>query len=291
MRRVVLALAAAAVLVLLALGGNTALRVRGWTPGTDTPAERLALLAPSWQLALPAAAKGAAPVAVLLSGCDGPHDNMALWSDVLTGAGWAALILDSHAPRGLNAYQQWRLVCSGQELTGAERAGDIAVALAALGGMDGVDADRAVLLGASHGGWAVGELLALANAGAPPPGLTAWPEPPTRTLERVRGAVLLYPYCGFASGAAGGWDHPAPVLTVLAARDRIVDTDDCLAEAAALAGRGIPTRTLVVDADHGFDQRERSALSPLTFDEAATARAEEAVEQFVAMLFAERSTP
>ena len=33
-------------------------------------------------------------------------------------------------PRGLTDYELWRLVCSGQYLTGAERAGDVTVALA-----------------------------------------------------------------------------------------------------------------------------------------------------------------
>lgn len=131
-----------------------------------------------------------------------------------------------------------------------------------------------LLLGASHGGWAVAELMALAEAGTIPPGLTAWPEPPDDVLSRVAGVVLLYPYCGRASGAAGGWNQPAPVLMLLAGEDEIVSVEACQATARALAAHGVPVEVLVMQgAGHGFDQRARAPASPLSFDARATDRA------------------
>ena len=116
--------------------------------------------------------------------------------------------------------------------------------------------------------------MALAEAGTVPPGLTAWPAPPETLLAQIAGTVLLYPYCGLASGAGAGWDHSAPVLMILAGRDEIVATAPCVDLAEALAARGVPVRwQTLAEAGHGFDQHERSALSPLAFDEGATRRA------------------
>ena len=95
---------------------------------------------------------------MLLSGCDGVHDNMEFWANRLAARGYRALILDSHRPRGLDRFEAWRLVCAGQVLPGAERAGDLAVALAD----PALPAGGRIVLGASHGGWAAMEFLRLA---------------------------------------------------------------------------------------------------------------------------------
>ena len=272
---------AVAALVVLALAANTAVQLSPWRPRAEPPRARAERLAEHWRLRRPPSEERA-PVAVLLSGCDGPADNMALWADMLAGLGWASLILDSHSPRGLDAEPRWRLVCSGQALTGAERAGDVAVALDVLREMEGIDPSRVLLLGASHGGWTTSEFLALAEADAVPPGLAEWPVPPETLLDQIVGAVLLYPYCGAINGARAGWEHPAPVLMILAAQDEIVATEPCVALAGTFAGRGVPTRAETLpEAGHGFDQRERSPLSSLAFDAEATRRATDLVAEFV----------
>ena len=213
--------------------------------------------------------------AVLLSGCDGVHDNMAYWAGVLDHAGRPSLLLDSHGPRGLDRLERWRLVCAGQVLPGAERAGDLAVALAAS------HSGRVALLGASHGGWTVMELLRLLATGEPPPGLTAWPAAPQDLSRRIDRVVLLYPYCGLLNGAdEGDWTSLPPVLLIAAEHDRIVSTPDCEAMAEHLRARGARIDMVVIQgADHGFDQAERSALSPLRLDIAARDAARQLVER------------
>src|SRR6056297_150467 len=160
---------------LLALAVNTWRGAAGRPVSRTTPEARSALLAPAYRIARPDGA-GPFPTLLLFSGCDGPKDNMDRWAAMAVSEGWATVIVDSHGPRGLDDWQLWRLICAGQLLTGQERAGDVAVALSDARALPFVDAGRIALLGASHGGWSVLELLALQGAGKVPPSLTAWPD-------------------------------------------------------------------------------------------------------------------
>ncbi|WP_295047388.1 dienelactone hydrolase [uncultured Paracoccus sp.] len=276
----ILAVTAAVLLLLL---GNTARNAGQWQPLRITPDAALARLEPGWRLMLPPG-PGPHRAAILLSGCDGVHDNMNYWARVMLDHGRAALILDSHGPRGLDRAQSWRAVCAAQVLTGAERAADIAVALQALASDPRLDATDVALLGASHGGWTAMEFLDLAAAGmAPPPGLTDWPAAPAALLARIGPVILLYPYCGVMSGADDArWPPGRAALMILAERDRITDPLACQAMADRLnqGGAGIAVQ-VIAGADHGFDQRERSALSPLEFVQVHTDAATAAVGQLL----------
>ncbi|MDV7143263.1 dienelactone hydrolase family protein [Tropicimonas sp. TH_r6] len=254
----------AAILLFFAL--NTFRHAVGISTLDDTPKRREERLESHWRILRPEGS-GPFPAAILLSGCDGVRDNMTYWAERFVASGRLALIVDSHTPRGLDQLESWRLVCAGQALPGAERAGDLAVALNALGQRADVT-DDVVVLGASHGGWTAMEFVAEASSGEVPPGLTKWPAPPESLLESVTAMVLLYPYCGLLNGAdKAPWPTDLPVLMVLAEEDRIVDTDDCLAMAETLHAGGAKIETEVLaGAGHGFDQQEKSPLSSLTFD-------------------------
>lgn len=279
LKRAALIAAALLVLALAAIGANTVRQWAGLTGRDDEPGLRRAQLAAFWRL-LPAAG-GQAPAggAVLLSGCDGVHDNMDFWAARLARAGRTALILDSHGPRGLDQFDAWRLVCIGQVLTGAERAGDLAAALAG----PPAPAGGTVVLGASHGGWTALEFLRLALTRQVPPGLRRWPAEPARLLQGLEAVVLLYPYCGLLNGAdEGDWTAAPPVRMILAAEDRIVSTPACLDLAGRLRARGARITVRVLPgADHAFDQQERAALSPLTFDAALRDRAAQEIDAFL----------
>lgn len=281
MRKRLIVLALTAVFVLLALGLNTARNAAGWQPILQTPAERAALLAPAWRLVLPDG-PGPHKAAILLSGCDGVHDNMDYWAETLRAQGRAALILDSHTPRSLNLAQAWRAVCAGQILSGAERAGDLAVALAALRDMPGIDPRDVVILGASHGGWSAMELMAQLGKAAPPPGLSDWPLPRADLTAQIGPVVLLYPYCGLISGGAAPWPAGSRGLMVLAEQDSITNPAACRDMLARLRVQGTALRSVTLSGvDHGFDQRERSSLSPLQFDAAARDKATALVRDFL----------
>ena len=270
---------AAGLTLLVAL--NTLGRYTGLTVPKVPPATLSAMLSPSYRLTVPEG-EGPFPAALLLSGCDGPRDNLETWAQALAGAGWASIVVDSHGPRGFTEFELWRLVCAGQLLNGAERAGDIAVALADARAMPQVDESRLALIGASHGGWAILEYLSMADHGQVPPTLTGWPEgaPP---LDGVQAALLLYPYCGGLSRASRrGWRSDLPVLFLLAEGDWITRERPCRKLAAQEARRGLPVQTHVYEGvTHGFDQQEKAPLSTLGYFPEAT---EDALARGIAFL-------
>jgi dienelactone hydrolase len=276
-------LLAAAALVALLVGGNVAGRYTGWTVPRMEPAALSAKLAPFYRVTRPDG-HGRFPTALLFSGCDGPRDNLERWAAMLKAMGWASVVVDSHGPRDLTEHEIWRLVCAGQLLQGAERAGDVLVALDDVRRMPFVDPDRLVLVGASHGGWAIMELLALDARHRLPANLTTPPPlAPADPLAGVRGVVLLYPYCGPANRAVRTpWRRPLPTLFLLANDDAIARSEACLALAEGLKAAGRPVAVVEFEGvTHGFDQQLRSALSPLRYDAEATDVALAAARDFL----------
>ena len=262
-------------LVLVLMGGNTLMRYLGGGVERMTPEVLSACLSPSYEITRPEGA-GPFPTALLLSGCDGPRDNMQRWAAALAEAGWASVMVDSHGPRGFTELEVWRLVCAAQLLVGAERAGDVAVALADARQLPFVDPDRMALIGASHGGWSALDLLSLMGEGTRPYNLTRWPEGfEGDAPDGLRAVLTLYPYCGPGSLVQrDGWATGLPVAFILVEGDTITGEKPCLAlaERMAAAGRDV-TVELYDGPGHGFDQQERSPISPLEFDAEATARA------------------
>ncbi|MDO5528953.1 MAG: dienelactone hydrolase family protein [Paracoccus sp. (in: a-proteobacteria)] len=286
MRRYVLAVLALFAAMALLIAGNLTLRDRGIELAPDTPQARAEALSAHWVLRLPEGARGPAPLALLLSGCDGPADNLGRYAEALAEAGWASLILDSHAPRGYGHLQAWRLVCVGQILSGAERAGDVAVAVAEMARDPRIDGQRMMVVGASHGGWAGLEYLAQLGRAAPPVGLAEWPEPRRQSAARIDGAFLLYPYCGLFNRAdVQGIQRMIPLQFLLASDDRIVDNADCQALAEALRADGQNVQIDVLQGvDHGFDQQRKAPGSLLEYDAQAADEAAARLAEFAARL-------
>jgi dienelactone hydrolase len=262
-------------LFLAVVGLNTVAHHRGWIVQKLDPEALSAELRPFYRIHRPAG-PGPFPTALLFSGCDGPHDNMERWADALVADGWAAVVVDSHGPRGYDDYEAWRLVCVGQLMAGGERAGDVLVSLADARAMSFVDRDRMALIGMSHGGWSIMDLLAFDARGELPLNLKRAPgRREDLPLSGVKAVVLVYPWCGPTNRAVDtGWDHPAPVLFVLADDDTIAPSQECRAVAATLEAQGREVETIsFAGVTHAFDQKERAGFSSLVFDEAATRQA------------------
>ena len=291
---VVSAVLAVALIAAGGLAGNSLGRYLGWGPVKRDPQELAVSLREHYRVMKPDG-DGPFPTGLLFSGCDGPKDNMLRWAQMLNRNGWAAVIVDSHAPRNLQDHELWRLVCAGQMLFGSERAGDVLVALGDARMLPFVDPGRIVLIGASHGGWAIMDLLAMESVSALPAGLSSHPQgiSPGAPLQGVIGQILVYPYCGIANQArVDGWSHPAPTLFLLAAEDSITPSRYCLDIVKLLEHRGLPVETMVFEGvNHGFDQQERSALSPLRFDPGVTQAALERTTAWLGALPGDGAAP
>jgi hypothetical protein len=98
-----MAIGAALALIAAGIAGNSLGRYYGWTVVRHPPEELSAALRQYYRVMKPPGA-GPFPTGLLFSGCDGPKDNMARWGEVLNAAGWAAVIVDSHAPRNLQDF-------------------------------------------------------------------------------------------------------------------------------------------------------------------------------------------
>jgi dienelactone hydrolase len=246
----------------------------GWFVKDVAPSEISALLRPYDEVWRPDGA-GPFPTAILFHGCAGLRDHNRAWGRFLAEHGVLAVAADSFAGRGL----AWRTVCAGRALLGPERAGDVAVTLDDVRRMPDVDPERIVLFGWSHGAWAVMDLLAMDPPSSRPTNLASLPDDP---LHGVVGSVLFFPWCSFGARAPGHWAARFPVLLLLAERDTVVSTPDCLETAATLRARGVPIETEVLPGvDHGFDAFDTRGDFPSHYDEAATTHARERVLAFL----------
>lgn len=252
----------------------------GWFVTKRSPAELSAMLRPFDVIAKPDG-PGPFPTAILFHGCGGDWQQQRVWAGFLAQHGYAAVAVDSLSPRGIGSDEALRTVCKGSGLWGRERAGDVAVSLADVRALPFVDPRRIVLMGWSHGGWSIMDLLALRSSGGRPTNLNA---DPSGDLDGVVGLVFFYPYTGFGSLAAGaGWTLDVPILLLLAGNDSIAAGPPTLALAEVLKAQGHAlTMETFPGVDHAFDVPELPPGGPLHYDAATTAAAQTRVLGFLA---------
>lgn len=116
----------------------------------DTLQERWARLAPHAELVTPAG-RGPFPTVILFHGCGGVRAHIHAYARAAVAAGWAALVIDSFAPRGWSRRMAQLLVCTGLMFRGRRRAGDVLAALQGARRMPIVDRERLAVAGWSHG--------------------------------------------------------------------------------------------------------------------------------------------
>lgn len=201
---------------------------------------------------------GPFPVVIQLHGCGGKKAFQQTWAEVARDAGWAAIVLDSSGHRGISRLGAYATVCTGTRLWGRERAGDLYAALEWARRQPWADKARLVAAGWSHGGWTVLDALAL-RPGADMAQATKLDGLPEEPLIGVRGAFLVYPYCGPGSIAPRrGLRFDAKPLALLGSKDLIVGTTRLR---ATLAQMPAPT-PIAIDwlegATHAFDEPDAS---------------------------------
>jgi len=225
-----------------------------------TIAQHIELIAPSVTILLPESQSAPVPAIIFFHGCGGQRPMHIDHAEAITEAGFGVLVVDSFAPRGIGRAEAMTQVCSALRLWGQERAADVFAAVEIARQTDGIDANRLVLAGWSHGGWTLLDALSFASDGTRPPSLTTG----EFNFDGVTRIIPIYPYCGFPARASGhiGPGLP-PVEMILAERDMVAPHADCerLASRAESAGAEIDY-AIWPGVTHAFDDTDAPAIDP-----------------------------
>ncbi|WP_420434977.1 dienelactone hydrolase family protein [Hyphobacterium sp.] len=232
---------------------------------------QIALLRPGVEARLPANALRPIPAVLLFHGCGGQRPMHHSYADAITEAGFAAVLIDSFAPRRIGRFAAMTQVCAGLRLQGQERAADVFAALEIVRSMPEIDSQRLVLAGWSHGGWTLLDAASFAGIGDQPSALVDSPG----YLHGVVRIVAIYPYCGFPARASGRLvDGLPPIEIILAGGDMVAPIADCecLARRAEATGADL-SYEVWSGVTHAFDDPDAPALDPrMSYDASAAHR-------------------
>jgi len=213
------------------------------------------------------------PAVLIFHGCGGVRGHLRRYALEAVRAGWRAFLVDSYGPRGWSKKFAQYLVCTGLLLRGYERSGDVLAAAWGVRQWPGVDDNRLMLAGWSHGSWAIMDLMTL----EPKSGDAGLADPDPAALNGVSDLFLAYPYVGYlARSQQGAWRRAPRVLGVLAKRDHMASIRRSLRAFASALQAGADVELWAVDATHAFDEPGVKAPVPVSHDpdlsEAALAR-------------------
>ena len=121
---------------------------------------------------------------VLLHGCTGIIESDEMWSDRLVSWGYVVFTIDSFTPRG------YENLCEGERVTSWSRALDTYGAKQYLETLSSVDPARIAVMGRSHGGMTVLEIIKQSVS-------------EDLAVKPFQAAIAIYPYCR----------EPAPINT------------------------------------------------------------------------------
>ncbi len=233
--------------------------------------EQVEMLRPGVRVFLPESVDEPVPAILFFHGCGGERPMHTAYAEAIAEAGFGALLVDSFAPRGIGRLGAMTQVCSATRLMGQERAADVFAALEIARETDGVDPERLVLAGWSHGGWTLLDAMSFVSEGVRPPALIDGDV----SFDGVVRIVPIYPYCGFPARASGriGPGLP-PVEMVLAERDMVAPHADCERLAHRAIEAGVEMDYAVwEDVTHAFDDTDAPAIDPrMTYNPEAAAR-------------------
>ena len=257
-------------------------------PRLDTLAARWARLEPHVEAFRPAGA-GPWPTVILFHGCGGRRPYLDDYVGALTRAGMMAVVIDSFAARGISRSRALATVCTGAELPGWKRAGDVLAALWGARQLAGVDANRLALAGWSHGGWSIMDLMTMR---LDRPGEAGLADPDPTLVASVRALVLAYPYCGLgALTQLRPWRASPDVFAFVGEADRVADPRLCRRAFRTVERSGARLETWYPPgATHAFDERG-NALTWFRYNEALAAEARLRMTRFLEGVFALAPTP
>lgn len=241
-------------------------------PARETLRHRIDALLPGADLVLPEG-KGPFPATIQLHGCGGKKPFQLGWAEAAKQAGWAVLVVDSHKHRRISRFEAYATVCTGLQLWGRERAGDLYAAMEWVRHQPWADPKRIVAAGWSHGGWTVLDGLCMAP-GAEMAKATHLSGLPAEPLEGLVGAFLVYPFAGPGSLARSrGLRVDASPLALVGTRDVIVGGRGLARTLGKMPMPGKPMEVAILEgATHAFDEPDTHDPR-MRYDPEITARA------------------
>ena len=192
------------------------------------------------------------PVVLQFHGCAGVREPFQhQWVEIANRTGFAAVIVDSMAPRDISREAAVETVCTGKKLLGQERAGDVLAAIKTAEEDPRLNADRIVIAAWSHGAWSAMDYLTMDMRQMWPAGVTH----EEISVPDIHGAILFYPYCGAGTlSRFRPWTQSPPVLAFIAGQDAMVDAKICIGFFEKQHRRGDSIDLVVYpDAQHVFD--------------------------------------
>jgi dienelactone hydrolase len=239
----------------------------------STVAARIDALSPHWRIFLPQDRPPPYPVCIQLHGCGGMKMFQQTWAEAAVRAGAAALIVDSHAHRGIGRLAAYSTVCTGLQLRAPERAGDLFAAMAFVRAQSWAARDKIIAAGWSHGGWTIMDGLCLANA-AEMRAATGLTDLPAEPLEGLAAAFLVYPYCGPGSlSHRRRWRLAPRVAAIVGLKDTVSFAGAIRRALAHQSGYGASVTMTDLNVTHAFDEPDARDLRN-QYDPIATSIAE-----------------
>lgn len=239
-------------------------------PKLESLEDRISALSRHWDVLRPDG-QGPHPLVIQLPGCGGKKPFQQTWAQVAAAAGSAALVVDSHAHRGISQLGAYAGVCTGLRLRGAERAGDLIAALAWARRQDWVDPARIYAAGWSHGGWAILDGLCLGDKIERYTGLHDAPKAP---FDGLAGAFIVYPYAGVGSLTHLRRATSKPLISgIVCGDDKVVGARGPMRAFERLKTQGLNVSVaLFENGTHAFDEPDARDLR-VRSDPALVARA------------------
>lgn len=222
----------------------------------ETVQQRIDALLVGSELYMPEG-EGPFPVVLQFHGCGGMKNLQARWAATARAAGWAVLVVDSYGHRRIDSFEAYATVCTGLQLWGRERAGDLYAMLEWTRTQGWADPSRIAAAGWSHGGWTVLDAMAL-QPGAEAEKVTRLSGLRDEPLEGLVGAFILYPWQGFGALAPSrGLRFDAPVQAIVGTGDSVVGGRYVARTLSAMKTPRLPINVEVFDgATHAFDEIE-----------------------------------
>lgn len=219
---------------------------------SETIEQRARRLSSSYKVIKPEGV-GPFPTIIMFHGCGRADEPQMPYAHAALVAGFASIIIDSFAPRKINRVEAASSVCTGLQLWGRERAGDLAAAMHWAGTQEWADKGNIHALGWSHGGWTIMDALSLEDKigeYAKIRGLS------TTVFETLKSAFLVYPWCGPGSFSfMRGWKRRIPAHMIICGKDMVVG--DVLPQATAKKlienGENLEV-SFFENATHSFDE-------------------------------------